>query len=116
VRATFSKQGETLLTAQSTANELRERAERDVKQEPADAEELRRRAEQDRAELASDVEWVQRMRTQMRESMRLLQLNTPDVPGDGSRAEDTDQKPPLTDAPDSETRGSDQPSAQDETE
>jgi arabinofuranan 3-O-arabinosyltransferase len=116
VRARFSKQGETLLTAQSTANELRERAERDVKQELADAEELRRRAEQDRAELASDVEWMQRMRTQMRESMRLLQLDTPDVLGDGSRAEDTEQKPPLTDAPDSQTRGSDQPSAQDETE
>jgi hypothetical protein len=48
--------------------------------------------------------------------MRLLQLDTPDVLGDGSRAEDTEQKPPLTDAPDSQTRGSDQPSAQDETE
>jgi hypothetical protein len=48
--------------------------------------------------------------------MRLLQLNTPDVLGDGSRTGDTEEKPPLTDAPDNQTRGSDQPSAQDETE
>jgi hypothetical protein len=107
---------ETLLTAQSTANELRERAERDVEQELADAEELRRRAAQNRAELASDVEWLQRMRTQMHESMRLLQLNTPDVLGDAAGAEATAQKPSPTDAADERTHGSDQPSAQDETE
>jgi arabinofuranan 3-O-arabinosyltransferase len=107
---------ETLLTAQSTANELRERAEQDVEQERADAEELRRRAEQNRAELASDVEWLQRMRTQMQESIRSLLLNTLDVLGDGSRAEDTEQDPSLTDALDNRTRESDQPSAQDETE
>jgi hypothetical protein len=88
---------ETLLTAQGTANELREQAERDVEQELADAEELRRRAEQNRAELASDVEWLQRMRTQLHESMRLLQLNKLDVLGDGSGAEDTEQKPSAQD-------------------
>jgi arabinofuranan 3-O-arabinosyltransferase len=111
-----SRIAETLLTAQNTANELRERAERDVEQERADAEALRRRAEQNRAELASDVDWLQRMRTQMHESMRLLQLNTPDVLDDGSRAEATEQKPSPTDAADERTHGSDQPSAQDETE
>jgi hypothetical protein len=107
---------ETVLTAQSTANELRERAERVVEQELADAEELRRRAEQNRAELASDVEWLQRMRTQMHQSMRLLQLNTPDALGDAASAEATEQKPSPTDAADERTDGSDQPSAQDETE
>jgi hypothetical protein len=91
-----SRIAETLLTVQNTANELRERAERDVEQERADAEELRRRAEQNRAEFASD-EWLERMRTQVLESMRLLQLNTPDVLGDESRAEDTEQKPAAQD-------------------
>jgi hypothetical protein len=107
---------ETLLTAQNAANELRERAERELEQERARAEELRRRAEQNRAELASDVEWLRRMSTQMQESIRSLLLNTLDVLGDGSRAQATEQDPSLTDAVGNRTRGPDQPAARDETQ
>jgi arabinofuranan 3-O-arabinosyltransferase len=107
---------ETLLTAQNAANELRERTERDLAQRRAEAEELRRRAEQSRAELASEVEWLRTMRAQMQESIRSLLLNTLDVLGGGSRAEDTEREPSLTDALDSRTLGSAQPSAQDEKE
>jgi len=107
---------ETLLTAQNAANELRQRAERDLAQERAEAEELRRRAEQNRAELASDVERLRTMRTQMQESIRSLLLNTLDVLGGGSRVEDTEREPSLTDALDSRMLGSAQPSAEDEKE
>jgi mannose-6-phosphate isomerase class I len=106
---------ETLLTAQSAANELRERAERDLEQERADAEELRRRAKQNRAEVASEIEWLRTMRTEMHESIHSLLLNTLHVLDGESRAE-TKQEPSLTDDLESRPPRPDQPSAQAETE
>lgn len=107
---------ETLLTAQSAAHALREQVERDLEQERADAEELRRQAEQSRSELVSDVEWLRTMRTQMRDGIRSLLLNTLDALGGGPRPEPTERA--ASGAVDLErlTSESAQPSAQNETE
>jgi len=107
---------ETLLTAQSAAHALREQVERDLEQERADAEELRRQAEQSRAELVSDVEWLRTMRTQMRDGIRSLLLNTLDALGGGARPEPTERAPSGTVDLESLTSESAQRSAQNETE
>jgi hypothetical protein len=101
--------GETSLAAQDAANELRVPAELDTGK--ADAEELWRRVEQDRADLASEIEWLRTMRTDMRESIRSLLLNTLHQLDDQSPA-NSEHERSLTDVPDSRTLRTDRPSAQ----